>query len=467
VNPPRARRFAPSWLRLLALATLALAAALSLSLPVSAQQPRVYSVELTGVINELNADHATRALRRAERDGAAAFLIVLDSPGGVDRAVRRINHAILSSTVPVFVYVGPDENAQALSGAFLIMLAANVAGAHPEATIGSAPPPGLWERIGPEERAARIEFATQIATRTAEVRGRDVEHVTTTVREQVMMPAAEALDAGLIDATSGSASQLLAEFSGAQVQTMAGNVTLNTANARIVPISMTFWERVLDTITHPSIAYALLSVGLLLLVLELFNPGKLIAGLPGVVCLILAFVALGNLPVSWLGLGLIVTAALLFVAELRTPWIGIVGAIGLVAYLAGSFSLYRPVGAMSALAPDVSVNPWVIVATTTGWVAVLLLTMRALFRARQGQLREDFLNLTGKAGVVIEPLNPRGVVRIVEQEWSAVSDVGEVAPGTEVQVVRMQGGTLHVRPIGEIGTEQPAGLTARESEQIP
>jgi membrane-bound serine protease (ClpP class) len=162
-----------------------------------------------------------------------------------------------------------------------------------------------------------------------------------------------------------------------------------------------------------------------------------------------------------------VTAALLFVAELRTPWIGIVGAIGLVAYLAGSFSLYRPVGAMSALAPDVSVNPWVIVATTTGWVAVLLLTMRALFRARQGQLREDFLNLTGKAGVVIEPLNPRGVVRIVEQEWSAVSDVGEVAPGTEVQVVRMQGGTLHVRPIGEIGTEQPAGLTARESEQIP
>jgi membrane-bound serine protease (ClpP class) len=234
-------------------------------------------------------------------------------------------------------------------------------------------------------------------------------------------------------------------------------VEINSENARMIQISMTWWEIMLRTITHPSVAYVLLSAGLLLIIVELFTPGRLIAGIPAVLCLALAFVALGNLPVSWFGLGLMVLAAILFIAELRTPWIGVMGAFGLVAYVAGSLSLYRPWGAMSAFAPDVSVNIWVIVGTMAAWVVVLLITLRAVFRARQSALDSEPPALDGHTGIVIEALTPRGVVRVQEQEWSAVSEAGELGPATEVVVDRMRNGILYVTPVDETTGEPVRG----------
>jgi membrane-bound serine protease (ClpP class) len=212
---------------------------------------------------------------------------------------------------------------------------------------------------------------------------------------------------------------------------------------------MTWWEITLRAITNASVAYALLSAGLLLLIVELFTPGRLFAGIPAVICLALAFVALGNLPVSWFGLGLMLLATILFIAELRTPWIGVAGAFGLVAYVAGSLSLYRPWGAMSAFAPDVSVNLWVMVGTMMGWVIVLLITLRAVFRARQSQFESQPFDLTGQHGIVIEPLTPRGVVRINEQEWSAIAAAGQIEPGTEIRVEQMNRGILSVSSLEE------------------
>ncbi|TVR73167.1 MAG: hypothetical protein EA415_08185 [Sphaerobacteraceae bacterium] len=433
---------------LLALAAIILTAGLLIipSSDSSAQQSRVYIAELNGIFSELTADHTIRVLERAESQDADALLLKVNSPGGLDRAVRRLNQAILGSEVPVIAFVGPEPEAQALAGAFLITLSANKTIIHPDATIGSSPPPGMTDLIGPEEREARIEFGSAIANRTAMIRGRDADQVETIIQDQVIFTAEEANEAGVVDGIGETYQDALAIVHGETVQTTMGPVDLNTEGARLIEISLTWWEITLRAITHASVAYALLSAGLLLLIVELFTPGRLIAGIPAVVCLALAFVALGNLPVSWFGLALIFLAAILFIAELRTPWIGVAGAFGLVAYVAGSLSLYRPWGAMSAFAPDVSVNAWVIVGTMVGWVIVLLITLRAVFRVRQSQLEGQPPDLAGQTGFVIEPLNPRGVVRIHEQEWSAVSAAGNIETGTEVLVEEMNMGILHVSP---------------------
>jgi membrane-bound serine protease (ClpP class) len=434
---------------ILALIVLAVS---GLSLPAnntSAQQSQVYVAELNGVFSELTADHTIRVLERAESQNAAALLLKVNSPGGLDRAVRRLNQAILGSEVPVIAFVGPEPEAQALAGAFLITLAANKTIIHPDATIGASPPPAMSELIGPEEREARIEFGSTIANRTAMIRGRDAEQVEEMIQQQVIFNAAEALDAGVVDGIAETYPEALSIVHGETVQTTLGAIELDTDGARLVEISLTWWEITLRAITNASVAYALLSAGLLLLIVELFTPGRLLAGIPGVVCLALAFVALGNLPVSWFGLALLFLAAFLFIAELRTPWIGVAGAFGLVAYVAGSLSLYRPWGATSAFAPDVSVNVWVIVGTMMGWVIVLLITLRAVFRARQSQSAFELPDLAGQTGFVIEALNPRGVVRINEQEWSAVSEAGEIEPGTSVVVEEMNRGILTVTPEDE------------------
>jgi membrane-bound serine protease (ClpP class) len=414
-----------------------------------AQQSRIYVAELNGIFSELTADHTIRVLERAESQNADALLLKVNSPGGLDRAVRRLNQAILGSEIPVIAFIGPDPDSQALAGAFLITLAANVTVIHPDATIGASPPPAMTDLIGPEEREARIQFASSIANRTAMIRGRDAEQVESIIEQQVIFTAEEALNASVVDAIADTEAAALAAVDGVTVQTTLGAVELLTENARLIAISMTWWEITLRAITNASVAYALLSAGLLLLIVELFTPGRLFAGIPAVICLALAFVALGNLPVSWFGLGLMLLATILFIAELRTPWIGVAGAFGLVAYVAGSLSLYRPWGAMSAFAPDVSVNLWVMVGTMMGWVIVLLITLRAVFRARQSQFESQPFDLTGQHGIVIEPLTPRGVVRINEQEWSAIAAAGQIEPGTEIRVEQMNRGILSVSSLEE------------------
>jgi membrane-bound serine protease (ClpP class) len=412
----------------------------------SAQQSRVYVAELNGIFSELTADHTIRVLERAESQNADALLLKVNSPGGLDRAVRRLNQAILGSEVPVIAFVGPEPDSQALAGAFLITLAANKTIIHPDARIGASPPPAMTDLIGPEEREARIEFGSAIANRTAMIRGRDADQVEAIIQEQLIFSADEALEAGVVDGIAETYAEALTIVDGEIVQTTLGTIELATDGARLIEISLTWWEITLRAITNASVAYALLSAGLLLLIVELFTPGRLIAGIPAVICLALAFVALGNLPVSWFGIALLFLATILFIAEMRTPWIGVAGAFGLVAYVAGSLSLYRPWGAMSAFAPDVSVNVWVIVGTMVGWVVVLLITLRAVFRARHSQLEFEPPDLAGQTGYVIEALDPRGVVRVQEQEWSAVSEAGHLEPGTPVQVEEMKSGVLHVTP---------------------
>lgn len=417
---------------------------------VSADTPRIYAVSLNGVISSLSSDRVIRTIRAAEASQATAVLIEVDSPGGTESAVQEITRAVLAATVPVIVYVDHAQNADALSGAMFIALAANITAMSPDATLGAGNPESLTETTSTADQQDRLNQILQLATNTASARHRNVDALKTMIEKNANLTADQAKSEGLIDIVASSVDTLLAQVDGKEVQTLAGPTTIQSDSARILWQKTSWHDLILEKITDPNVAYILFSLGAMLLVVELFDPRRLIAGIFGIFALAAAFVAFGNMPVSWLGVGLMTTAFLLFIRALFTPKITFIGPIGVILYLVGSFTLYRPVRQTSAIVPAVGVAIWVIVVTTAMIVVVLLLMMRAIFRVRQGIAPPNASWLIGADGVVLQALQPRGVVRVRGQEWTAITTGKTAIEGDHVRVESINAGVLHVIPSSDI-----------------
>lgn len=441
------RRRRLTWLWSIAL-TVALVGNLLLAVrPVAAAPAPVYALDIQGVVSQLAVDHALRVLAQAEANQAAALVIQINSPGGVEAATRRLAQAVLAAKIPVLVYVGPGPDAEALSGAMFVVLAANVAAMETTATIGAGLPAALVDHATPDEREARIARALQIAAATAEARGRPAATLIQVVQEERALGATEALSDGIIDRVSRDIPTLLEEVDGERVRTAAGSVTLETRGAPVIWAEMTLRERLLQSITDPNVAYVLFSLGVLLLIVALYAPGGLVAAVPGIVAVVTAVIAFGNLPVSLVGLALLVLGALLFIGELYRPRVGVLGALGVAAYLAGSFSLYQPVRQDSPFAPAVAVNPWVAVGTVCFFVIALLLVLRLIFRAEQRERAAAARALIGREGITLTALNPRGTVRVLAQEWPAETAGDAIPEDAEVVVRDVTDGSLRVEPL--------------------
>ncbi len=430
-----------------ALLCFLVAALLASPAPARAAPNRVYGLTIDGVINQLTADHVVRVLDEAEREHGAVLLVTIDSPGGVDSAIRRITQAFLAARIPVVVYVGPEPQAEALSGAMFITLAGHVAAMAPDAVIGAALPAGLAERASPEEREERMANALQVAATTAEARGRNVQATVDAVRAEEILSADVAAADGIIDQVAPSVPLLLEQIDGLEVRTASGTVTLATREAPLRWMTLTLRERVAQVITNPNVAYLLFSTGVLLLIVAVYASAHLLAGIPAIVALATAIIAFGNLPTSWVGLGLLTAGALLFIVELYTPKVGLPGAAGVICYLIGSFTLYQPVRQESPFAPVVRVNPWLAVGTVSFFVVALLLILRFLFRARRTALASTAAALIGRTGVVVRPLDPVGTVLVADQEWAATSPDAPLSEGSPVRVTGSEDGLLRVMPL--------------------
>ncbi len=412
----------------------------------SADTPRIYAVHLSGVISSLASNRVIKTVRTAESNHATAVLIEVDSPGGTESSVQEITRALLSATVPVIVYVNASPKANALSGAMFITLAANVAAMSPTSTLGAGNPESLTDPAPNSGEQTRLNQTIQFATNIASARQRNVNSVTSMIQKNSELSAEEAHSQGLVDLVAPNIDSLLSQLNGKEVQTLSGPATIQSASARIVWQKATWRELVLQKITDPNVAYVLFSLGAMLLVLELFNPGRLIAGIPGIIALTAAFVAFGNMPVSWLGVGLMSAAFLLFIRELFTPKLTFVGPIGVLMYVAGSFMLYKPVRQTSAIVPAVGVSKWIIASTTLVLVVVMLMMMRAIFRVRQGTTPPNASWLIGADGIVLQALQPQGVIRVRGQEWTAVTEGTTANEGDHVRVESVAAGVLHVIP---------------------
>ena len=414
----------------------------------------VHVVQARGTINPSLAHYLTRAIDRAERDGAAALVIELDTPGGLDSSMRQIIQRILASNAPVMVYVAPS-GARAGSAGVYIAYSAHVAAMAPNSTIGSATPVRMGEggeqQMSPEMRAKVTNDAVSYIRTLAERRGRNADWAEQAVRDAANVTESQALRTGVVDIVARDLVDLLRQADGRAIEVAGGQVVLRTAGAPIERIEMGWVDGFLHVVSDPTIAYILLSLGTMGLFFELSNPGSIFPGVVGGICLLLGFYALGTLPVNWAGLLLMGFALLLFVVDLFAPTHGILTVGGLAAFVLGSLLLFN----VPEAGPWLSVSLWAIAAVSLTMGAFFLLVARLVARGQGRKVTTGREGLIGTVGRARTPLAPSGMVFVDGALWEAVSDVEPVHPGEQVEVLAIDGLRLHVRPLLPDATSLP------------
>ena len=410
--------------------------------------PHILSMEVDGVINGVKVRYIQRALTQAQEDGAALLVMRLDTPGGLLDATREIVELLLAAPVPVAVYVHPS-GARAGSAGTFITAAANLAVMAPGSNIGAATPvSGTGEDLG-ETLASKVENdAAALIRSIAQERGRNAEPLEATVRQAASYSAREALQLNIIDFIAEDMESLLRQADGRTAWTAAGESVLQTRGLPVRSIGPNALELFLEFLADPNVSFLLLTIGGLGIVIELLNPGLIVPVVVGAICLLLAFLSLGNLPVNWAGVAFILLAALLAGGEVLVAGFGVLGVGAIVCLVVGGFLLFAQFGGGSPTLPPISVNPWLIggVGLAAGGGMYYLITQAVRSRRRgAGRVGESAERLVGQSGVVTQPLAPRGVVRVANETWTAISDDGTMLErGTAVFVVAADGLVLTV-----------------------
>lgn len=417
--------------------------------PAMAQETTPGSIvvlHVTGVIDPVVSGYVENGIRGAVDDGARLVIIRMDTPGGLDTAMRTTVQAIINAEVPVVVYVAPS-GARAASAGVFITAAAHVAAMAPGTNIGAAHPVSIGGESQPSE--TMVDKVTNDAVAylraIAEQHNRNVDLAERLVRQSESLSAQQALDERLIDLIATDVNALRGALEGRTIRLANGNeVVLRLGDAPIEERPMNWLQLIVHGIVDPNIAYVLLSLGTIGLVAEFYNPGSFVPGVIGAICLVLAFVAFGSLPVNYGGVALIILAIILFVLDLTMAGFGLTIA-GVVAFIIGSLLLFSPMTPPAPSMPRLSVSLWLI-ALMTGLVVLSFATVvtfgwRALRRPPVIQVAAPM----GALGVAVSDLAPHGVVQWHSEQWTAVAVEGPISAGEDVEVVRSEGVKLCVR----------------------
>ncbi|MGH2980008.1 MAG: NfeD family protein [Solirubrobacterales bacterium] len=407
-----------------------------------ADAPLVRSVELDMTINPASAGWVEQALDDAEADGADIVIFRLDTPGGLDDSTRDIVKDILAAPMPVVVYVSPN-GARAASAGLFITQAADVAAMAPETNIGSATPISLGggeqdEVLG---RKVRNDAAAYVRA-LAEGHGRNGDLAERMVRDAVNVTATEAQRRELIDVVAENERELVRELDGFRVRGPKAQ-RLETSGARIDSVGVPFKFAALELLVNPNTVFLLLTVGLILLGLELFNPGMILPGTLGGVSVILALFGLAQLPINVAGLLLILLAFGLFAAEAFVISHGALAAGGVVSLAFGGLLLFDT----DSEAFDISVPVVLLTAAVLGGFFVWIIGKAV--QARHRQVHTGSEELIGAQGEVRSPLAPLGHVFVKGALWRARSDREGIEVGDEIVVEGVDGLTLTVAPAHE------------------
>ena len=422
-----------------------------------AEEPHAALIEIDDAIHPSSARFLARAIEQAAEDGAQILIVVLNTPGGLLDSTRDMVDSMTNSPVPVVVYVAPTGAHAASAGTF-VTAAAHVAAMAPITNIGAAAPVALGEDL-PEtlERKAK-EDAAALLREIADSRGRNSEALQQTVFEATAYSATEALEKDIIDLIAEDVDDLLAQLDGWTVEMKSGSVELHTSGLVVRKITRTPLEIVLAFLADPNIAFTLISLGFIAIFVEWVLPGLWGPGIIGVLALALGFVALGNLPVNWVGVALIAFAMGLFFLEMQAPGIGIFGVSGIISFLIGGFLLVGGIGPPALPeapgAPSFRVNPFLLVGIAAAMAGFLLFLVRDLAMARKAAGRNlgTTMSLIGQTAVAATALSPAGRIRVAGEDWRVISDSGEpIEEGATVIVAEIDGLTLKVFEESETG----------------
>lgn len=428
---------------LLLASVLLLTVSVSLGKPVRAATGPVLVLDIKGVINPFTTQYLARGLNLAEQRDAALLIVMLDTPGGLESAMRDMVQLLLDSPVPTAVYVTPG-GARATSAGMFILVAADVAAMAPTTHVGAAHPVPLGAEIDEIMSAKAASDAAALVRGVAATRGRNADWVERAVRENLSVTEVEALELGVIDYIASDLNDLLRQLEGQEV----GERRLQLVGRATETAPMNWSESFYHIITDPNIAYLLLSLGTLLLLTEVADPGLSVAGIGSAVAFILAFLGMGNLPVNWAAIALLAVSVVLFVVGLLTDTEAVVTAAALVPFILGSLLLFSPFSPTSPAMPDVRVSFWLIAVMAVGMVAFSYLVLRAIIAASHIPPRAGAQRLVGLTGAAITDLTPAGQVRVDLQDWSAISVGGEIRAGAPVRVTGVSGVRLEVVPAG-------------------
>ncbi|WP_412540490.1 NfeD family protein [Longispora sp. K20-0274] len=409
--------------------------------PAAADSGAVLRTRIAGPITPVVADHLVDGVREAEDGDYRAYLVELDTPGGLDSSMRKIIQGFLAASVPVIVYVSP-AGARAASAGALITFSAHVAAMSPGTTIGASTPVDLQ---GGEISAKVINDAAAFARSVAAQRGRSVEFAEQTVREGKAVTADEALRLGAVDLIARDRKELLSTLDGRTVTLADGRtVTLRTAGVPVEDRDLGALRSVLQLLADPNLAFLFLSLGTLALLYELANPGHLVSGTVGVIMLVLAFVSLSVLPINAGGVVLVVVGIALLVAELYTPGTAVFAVSGAACLLAGGLLLFQGPFRLSlaVLLPSVLVV-----------AAGAVFAGRLAWAARHRPVVSGPALLVGQEATVRRVDEGLGRVVVEGAWWNARPSAGDLRVGQRVRVIAMDNLDLVVEPAEEAPDE--------------
>lgn len=420
-------------------------------LPAQAQ-PRAIVAEYDGIIHPITAEFVGQVLDRADESGAALTVLVLRTPGGLLDSTRTIVSRMLEADAPVVVYIAPS-GARAASAGFVILLAADVAAVAPGTHIGAAHPvpAGGGEQQGGETMAKKAASDVAAYARTlAEARNRNAALAAEAVLESRAFTDREAVEASppLVDFIAQDLDDLLKQLDGRRISRFKGEeVVLETDGIRIERVEMTRRQHFLSAIAHPQVAYLLLTLGMLGLTVELWNPGSILPGVVGGTCLLLAFFAFQILPLDTVGLLLVLFGIGLLVLELKVPSFGALGIGGTVAILIGSIMLTDDI-------PGVGVPYSILVPVALGLAGLILFLGQLALRAQRARPVTGAEGLIGKVGRTVAPIGPDqpGHIHVHGELWQATSS-RPIAPQRRVRVTGIDGLVLQVEEAEGTATE--------------
>jgi len=467
-------------LRRLMLALLLLGGLAGLALPGGAQQDGTglaVHLQVRGAIGPATREYIVKGIAEAERQNAALVILEMDTPGGLDAAMRDIIKAILGSRVPVATFIYPSGSRAASAGTY-ILYASHIAAMAPATNLGAATPvqiggaPGAPEPERPAERAgadqedAAAEDGEDRAERApsgpslpgtaserkaindavayirglAELRGRNADWAERAVREAVSLTAEEAAAQNVIDLVAASIPDLLQQIDGRVVKLESGEVTLASADLRLETYEADWRIKLLATITDPNVAYLLLLIGIYGLIFEGYNPGAIVPGVVGAICLVLALFSFQVLPVNYAGLGLILLGLILIIAEAFVPSFGALGLGGIAAFIFGSIIL------LDTDVPGMEISQGLIFSIALVASGTLLALMMMLVRIRRRQVHSGAEEMVGKEGQALADFTSDGVVFVHGERWSART-TSPVARDQRIRVKAIDGLVLDVEPL--------------------
>lgn len=405
----------------------------------SNQQPASASltiplIPIEGPVGPATADFVARQFANTDSN-APAIILRINTPGGLDQAMRQIVNTMLEAPVPVIAWVAP-AGARAASAGMFIMMAADITAMSSTSNMGAATPVNAND---PDNNVSQkvINDASAYMRTLAERKDRNADVAVTAIVDGSSFTADQALINGLIELVADSIPDLLATLNGQSIEKNGLTIPLNLSNASIEPRETDWRDDLLAFVAQPNIAYLLLTIGFYGIILEFYSPGVALGGILGVICLVLASYGLSLLPVNYAGASLMVLGLVLLCAELLTPGIAVLGAGGLLAFLLGSLLL------IDTAEPAWQISRALIAATTVTTGALMALVLWSALKARKQPAASGVEHMLGQLAVALENFQQRGAVQLQGERWQAISD-HPVRRGEHITVTRVDGLTLHV-----------------------